>query len=70
MKVTLVVGTRPQIINSALLIHYLARDPEVNFILVHTGQHYDYGMSKVFFEELSLPDPNYNLGVGSGSHAW
>jgi len=70
MKVTLVLGTRPQIIKSALLIHYLYRDSEVNFILVHTGQHYDYEMSRVFFEELGLPNPHYNLGVSSGSHAW
>jgi len=68
-KIALVLGTRPQIIKSALLIHYFYRDLEVNFILVHTGQHYDYKMSRVFFEELGLPDPHYNLGVGSGSHA-
>jgi len=69
-KIALVLGTRPQIIKSALLIHFLYRDPEVNFILVHTGQHYDYEMYRVFFEELGFPDPHYNLGVGSGSHAW
>jgi len=38
--------------------------------VVHTGQHYDYEMSKQFFNELSLPDPVVNLGVGSGSHNW
>jgi len=65
-KIALVLGTRSQIIKSALLIHYLSRDSEVNFILIHTGQHYDYEMSRVFFEELDLPDPHYNLSVGSG----
>jgi len=69
-KIALVLGTRPQIIKSALLIHYLSRDSEVDFILIHTGQHYDYEMSRVFFEELGLPDSHYNLGVSSGSHAW
>jgi len=69
-KIALVLGTRPQIIKSALLIHHLHRDSEVDLVLIHTGQHYDYEMSRVFFEELGLPDPNYNLGVGSGSHAW
>jgi len=70
LKIVFIVGTRPQIIKSVLLIHYLYRDSEVNFIFVHTGQHYDYEMSRVFFEELGLPDPHYNLSVGSGSHAW
>ncbi|MCL5774560.1 MAG: UDP-N-acetylglucosamine 2-epimerase (non-hydrolyzing) [Firmicutes bacterium] len=41
-----------------------------NEVLVHTGQHYDYGMSQVFFDELELREPDYNLGVGSGSHGW
>jgi len=69
MKVVLVLGTRPQIIKSALLIHYLYKDPKIDFVLIHTGQHYDYEMSKVFFEELNLPEPYANLNVGSGSHA-
>jgi len=69
-RIALILGTRPQIVKSALLIHYLSRDPKVNFTLIHTGQHYDYEMSEVFFKELTLPDPHYNLGVGSGSHAW
>src|SRR4030043_328854 len=45
------------------------RNKRIYEILVHTGQHYDYLMDKVFFEELKLPNPNYHLGVGSGSHA-
>jgi len=69
-KIALILGTRPQIIKSALIIHYMFHKNDINFILIHTGQHYDYEMSRVFFEELGLPDPHYNLGVGSGSHAW
>lgn len=69
MKVALILGTRPQIIKSSSLIHSASRDPGIELDVIHTGQHYDYEMTKVFFEELSLPDPVVNLDVGSGSHA-
>lgn len=66
MKALSVVGARPQFIKSLAVSRALrARHTEV---LVHTGQHYDYEMSKVFFEGLNLPEPDYNLGVGSGNH--
>ena len=68
MKLMLVVGARPQIIKSAPIIREALSRSEVELQLVHTGQHYDYEMSKVFFAELDLPDPVVNLGVGSGSH--
>ena len=64
----LVVGARPQIIKSAPIVHEASGDAEVEFQLVHTGQHYDFEMSRIFFGELELPDPVVNLGVGSGSH--
>jgi UDP-N-acetylglucosamine 2-epimerase (non-hydrolysing) len=70
MKLMLVLGARPQIIKSAPLIHQVLGDSEIELQIVHTGQHYDYEMSKTFFDELDLPDPLVNLGVGSGSHAW
>jgi len=70
MKLMLVLGARPQIIKSAPLIHEIARESETELQLVHTGQHYDYEMSKTFFDELELSGPLVNLGVGSGSHAW
>lgn len=68
MRVVTILGARPQFIKAAPVSKAL-REAGHQEILVHTGQHYDYGMSQVFFEELNLPRPNVNLGVGSGSHA-
>jgi UDP-N-acetylglucosamine 2-epimerase len=62
-KVMTVVGARPQFIKLAALSPLLRQ--HFNEVIVHTGQHYDYKMSKSFFEELSIPEPNYNLEVGS-----
>ena len=70
LHVMLVLGARPQIIKSAQLIHLAKKSSEIELNVVHTGQHYDYKMSKVFFDELELPDAIANLGVGSGTHAW
>ena len=70
MRIMLVIGARPQIIKSAPIIHEASKDSEIKFQIVHTGQHYDFEMSKIFFGELGLPNPTVNLGVGSGSHAW
>jgi len=66
----LVIGARPQIIKSAPIIHEASKDSEIDLQIVHTGQHYDFEMSRIFLDELELPDPIVNLGVGSGSHAW
>jgi UDP-GlcNAc3NAcA epimerase len=66
MKILTVVGARPQFIKAAPFSRVVRqRHTEV---LVHTGQHYDAGMSDVFFDELGLPRPNHHLGVGSGPH--
>jgi len=65
----LVVGARPQIIKSAPIIREALKHEEIEFQLVHTGQHYDFEMSKIFFQEMELPEPMVNLGVGSGTHA-
>jgi len=69
LRLTLVLGTRPQIIKSAPFIHLASNDGEIRLEIIHTGQHYDYEMTKVFFEELNLPGPTANLNVGSGTHA-
>ena len=69
MKVVTVVGARPQFIKAAPVCKAL-RSAGHSEYLVHTGQHYDYGMSQVFFDELGIPPPGINLGIGSGGHGW
>ena len=70
MKILTVIGARPQFIKAAVLSRYIQENPSlgINEILVHTGQHYDTNMSDVFFEEMQIPRPQYNLHLGSGSH--
>lgn len=67
MKILTVVGARPQFIKAAVVSHELRKNHTE--ILVHTGQHFDYNMSQLFFEELNIPSPDYNLGISGGSHA-
>ena len=66
MKIVTIVGARPQFIKAAVVSRVLRRQQEE--ILLHTGQHFDYNMSDVFFEEMDIPKPDYNLGISGGSH--
>ena len=67
MKVLSVVGARPQFVKLAPIVR-ASRDSSISHVTVHTGQHYDAAMSEVFFEELGIGEPEWNLGVGSGKH--
>lgn len=69
-KIITVIGARPQIIKAAAISRAIKNNfsDKILEVIVHTGQHYDENMSQIFFEELEIPFPNYNLNVGSGSH--
>ena len=67
MKIVIILGTRPEIIKLSPIIREFVRN-KTDFTLIHTNQHYSAEMDKIFFDELKLPQPNYNLQVGSGTH--
>lgn len=70
IKIVTVIGARPQIIKAAAISRAIQThfSNHISEIIIHTGQHYDENMSQVFFEEMHIPPPDYNLSVGSGSH--
>lgn len=68
MKIITILGARPQFIKAAAFSRIVADHPQIEEIIVHTGQHFDSNMSDRFFEELGLPDPTYNLGISNISH--
>ena len=69
-KIVTIIGARPQIIKASAISRAIKTSfkNEINEIIVHTGQHYDQNMSQIFFEELGIPNPTYNINVGSGRH--
>src|SRR3989304_5453697 len=68
MSSAIILGTRPEIIKMSPVIRE-CEQRGLDYFILHTGQHYSYEMDKVFFEELELPQPSYNLDAGSGTHA-
>ena len=67
MKICIVLGTRPEIIKMSPIIS-LCEERNLDYYVIHTGQHYSYNMDEVFFKQLRLPTPKYSLGIGSSSH--
>lgn len=67
MKITIILGTRPEIIKMSPIIRECEKR-NLNYFILHTGQHYSYEMDRIFFSDLELPDAKYNLDVGSGLH--
>ena len=68
--IAIVAGARPNFMKIAPIVRALCKPSGyLSFKIIHTGQHYDRDMNDVFFEELGIPQPDVNLGVGSGSHA-
>ncbi len=72
LKIITIVGARPQFIKAAAISRAIQKlyPEEIEEVIVHSGQHYDDNMSRVFFEEMSIPEPKYNLEVGSGTHGY
>ncbi|MGC6422217.1 MAG: non-hydrolyzing UDP-N-acetylglucosamine 2-epimerase [Flavobacteriaceae bacterium] len=68
MKLVTIIGARPQFIKAGTLSRYIQKTPGIEEVLVHTGQHYDNKMSDIFFKELKIPKPKYNLNVGGLTH--
>lgn len=68
IKILTIIGARPQFIKAAAVSHNIKMHDQIEEIILHTGQHYDRDMSDVFFEEMSIPQPKYNLNIGGLSH--
>lgn len=68
VKIVTIVGARPQFVKAAVVSRAISKANNIKEVIVHTGQHFDAGMSDIFFNELQIPTPDYNLAIGGGSH--
>ena len=68
MKIVTIIGARPQFIKAAVVSRAISSFPDVQEVIVHTGQHFDTNMSDIFFEEMCIPKPNYNLNINGMTH--
>ena len=68
MKIVTIVGARPQFVKAAALSREFSKHDYLNEIIVHTGQHFDTNMSEIFFNEMEIPTPKYNLNINSVGH--
>jgi len=68
VRTAIVIGTRPEIVKMSPIIREIRRK-KLDYLVIHSGQHHDYEMDGVFFKDLNFPEPEYNLNVGSGTHA-
>ena len=68
MKILTVIGARPQFVKASAVSRVIRETSVLDEVLLHTGQHFDKNMSNIFFDELNIPAPKYNLGIGGGSH--
>jgi len=70
MNIATVIGARPQFIKASVLSKLISESVDCSEVIIHTGQHYNDEMLQIFFDELELPTPDYNLEVGSGNHGF
>jgi len=68
MKIVTIIGARPQFIKAGAVSREISKYKKINEIIIHTGQHYDFNMSDIFFDEMKIPKPDYFLGIGGKSH--
>ena len=68
IKIVTILGARPQFVKAAVLSRVISKHNEIEEVIIHTGQHYDKNMSAVFFEEMNIPKPKYNLEINGLDH--